>query len=49
MDQEYQKKTRLGAIKEAIVDELKRMKFEKDRLKIGIITFGSLVSVFNSN
>ena len=32
-------------MKEAIRDEIKRMKFEGEKVKVGVITFGSEVSV----
>jgi hypothetical protein len=45
MDTHFQNKTRLEAVKEAICDEIKRMKVEKDDSRIAIITFGSKVSL----
>ena len=42
-------KSRLEAVKEAINDEVNRMKFEKEKVRIGIITFGSLVSLYGKN
>jgi len=38
-------KTRLDTVKEAIVDEIKRMKFENEVIKVGLVTFGSLVTL----
>jgi uncharacterized protein YegL len=37
--------SRLDSVKEALLDEIKRLKFEKEPIKIGIITFGSYVSL----
>lgn len=45
MDTNFQNKTRLEAVKEAICDEIKRMKVEKDDSRIAIVTFGSNVSL----
>lgn len=45
MDTKFQNKSRLAAVKEAILDEIKRMKFEKENVNIGIIAFGSLVTL----
>jgi len=47
MDIQYQNKSRLEAVKEAIADELKRMKFEKSKTDIAIITFGSVVTLYS--
>jgi hypothetical protein len=49
MDQVYEKKTRLEAVKEAITDELKRMKSEKINIEIAVVTFGSNVTVYNQD
>jgi uncharacterized protein YegL len=49
MDMTFQNKTRLEAVKEAIIDELKRMKFEKKKTQIAIMTFGSIVTLYNQN
>ena len=38
-------KTRLDVVKEAIIDEINRMNFEKEVIKIGLVTFGSLVTL----
>lgn len=46
MDTDVHGKSRLEAVQEAIGDEIKRMKFEKERVKIGLITFGSLVTLY---
>lgn len=40
-------KSRLNAVKEAISDEIKRMKFEKEKVRVGIITFGSQVTLYS--
>lgn len=47
MDTQYLNKSRLEAVKEAITDELKRMKFEKSKNDIAIITFGSVVTLYS--
>lgn len=49
MDQVYEKKSRLDAVKEAITDELKRMKSEKNNTEIAIVTFGSNVTLYNQD
>jgi uncharacterized protein YegL len=49
MDTVFQNKTRLEAVKEAIIDELKRMKFEKSKTEVAIITFGSLVTLYSDD
>ena len=43
MDCVVEGKTRLNSVKEAILDEINRMKAEKEKIKVGIITFGSQV------
>ena len=47
MDTQFQNKSRLEAVKEAIIDELKRMKFEKSKTDIATITFGSVVTLYS--
>jgi Mg-chelatase subunit ChlD len=49
MDMVFEKKSRLDAVKEAITDELKRMKSEKNNTEIAIVTFGSNVSVYSQD
>ena len=43
MDCVFGGKSRLNSVKEAIGDEIKRLKFEKSKIKVGLITFGSEV------
>ena len=45
MDTDFKGKTRLEAVKEAIRDEIKRMKFQGENAKVAVITFGSEVNV----
>lgn len=45
MDTQFKGKSRLEAVKEAIRDEIKRMKFEGEKIKVGVINFGSVVSI----
>jgi hypothetical protein len=49
MDMQIEGKSRLESVKEAIKDEIKRMKFEKENIKIGLITFGNIVTLQTSN
>ena len=37
------KKSRLGCVREAISSEISRMKVEKEKIKVGLVTFGSSV------
>lgn len=45
MDYNIEGKTRLESVKEAIIDELNRLNFEKTEIKVGLITFGSYVTM----
>lgn len=39
------RKNRLDCVVEAIIDELKKMKIEKSRKRVGVVLFGSEVTV----
>lgn len=41
MDMSFEGKTRLESVKEAILDEVNRLNYEKENIKIGLITFGN--------
>lgn len=45
MDFQIQGKSRLQSVQQAILDQINRSKFDKEKIKIGIITFGSYVTL----
>ena len=45
MDFQVEGKSRIESVQEAISDEIKRFKFEKEAIKVGLITFGSYVTL----
>ena len=45
MDFQVEGKSRLESVQEAIADEISRFKFEKEAIKVGLITFGSYVTL----
>ena len=49
MDYRFGAKSRLESVKEAILDEVNRLKFEKEKIKIGLVTFGSYVNLIGDN
>lgn len=46
MDTYVENKSRIAAVRQAIGDEIKRMKFKNQKVKIGIVAFGSEVVVY---
>lgn len=48
METYVETKSRLEAVKEAIADELSRMKAEKENFNVGLIAFGSSVTLIGT-